>query len=96
MGTDDIGKGCVVESEAGRDKGKLFFVLDVSEGYALLVDGRIRRVENPKRKKIKHIRFVSKDTETRLYTKISSGVRPENAEIRKAISSLRMPENDGT
>jgi len=96
MDTDGIGKGCVVESLAGRDKGNLFFVVDVEKEYVLLVDGTIRRVECPKRKKIKHVRYISKDTETRLFTKISSGVRPENAEIRKAISSMRNSDKDGS
>ena len=51
----DICKGMLVYSRAGRDKGKLFIVLDIKNDFVYLSDGKIRRVESPKKKKIKHI-----------------------------------------
>ena len=86
MDTNDIGKGSIVESAAGRDKGHLFFVLDTLGEFALLVDGKIRRVENPKIKKIKHVRFLALREDLRVYSKIVAGIRPDNAEIRKALT----------
>ena len=50
-----IQKSDVVLSLAGRDQGSLFYVLDTQEGFATLADGKARKVEKPKRKKIKHI-----------------------------------------
>ena len=50
----------MVESVAGRDRGMYAFVIGVSEeGYLLVADGRLRKVETPKRKKLKHIRFIA-------------------------------------
>lgn len=50
----------MVESVAGRDRGMLAYVIGVSEdGYLLVADGRLRKVETPKRKKLKHIRFIA-------------------------------------
>ena len=46
-------KGLVVRSAAGRDKGGLFTVLEVDGDYAIICDGRHRRLEHPKRKKWK-------------------------------------------
>ena len=86
MDKNDIGKGCIVESIAGRDKGHLFIVLETFGEYALLVDGKIRRIENPKRKKIKHVRFYAMRDDIRVYSKIVAGIRPDNAEVRKTIS----------
>ena len=86
MDSNDIGKGCIVKSLAGRDEGHLFLVLDTIGDYALLVDGKIRRIENPKRKKIKHVRFFALREDVRVYSKIVAGIRPDNAEIRKAIA----------
>lgn len=48
--------GRVVRSKAGRDRKRYFIVLDVlDEQYVLLVDGGLRKLACPKRKKIKHI-----------------------------------------
>ena len=68
----EIAKSDIVRSDAGRDKGKLFTVLAVEGEYLLLADGKSRKVENPKRKKRRHVLFVSAE-ETRLSEKIKSG-----------------------
>ena len=51
----DIVIGDVVKAPAGRDKDKFFLVISVSEGFALIVDGKTRKVGNPKRKNVKHL-----------------------------------------
>ena len=58
----DIVKSNIVKSTAGRDEGDLFFVLDIQEEFLLLADGKRRRVENPKRKKCKHVAYVGRVT----------------------------------
>jgi len=45
----------VVISKAGRDKGDVFIVIDVCGEYLQLVDGKGRPMQNPKRKKTKHV-----------------------------------------
>ncbi len=47
--------GSIVISKAGRDKGMLFLVVDIKDGYIYVADGKLRRVENPKKKKVKHL-----------------------------------------
>jgi len=47
----EILKSNIVSSLAGRDKGKYFFVLKIEENFALLADGKGRKLEKPKRKK---------------------------------------------
>lgn len=54
----DISKADIIVSMAGRDKGGLFYVLRVENGYAFLANGKQRTMENPKRKKLKHLRFA--------------------------------------
>lgn len=54
--TSDIRVGQVVKSKAGRDKDDFFVVLEVvDDQYLSLVNGTRRKLENPKRKKIKHL-----------------------------------------
>ncbi len=48
--------GQVVTSIAGRDKDKMFVIVEiVDDKYVKVVDGRLRKVEKPKLKKIKHL-----------------------------------------
>ncbi len=82
----DIGKGCVVLSTAGRDMGRYFIVLDRDENYALIVDGKLRRVDSPKRKKIKHLMYAGRISSEKLQTKLEEGLVPEDAEVRKAMN----------
>lgn len=49
-------KGRVVLSAAGRDAGRLFLILSVEGDFALIADGKVRRLETPKRKRLKHLR----------------------------------------
>ncbi|MDR1599959.1 MAG: KOW domain-containing RNA-binding protein [Oscillospiraceae bacterium] len=52
-----IEPGRVALSRAGHDAGCYFMVMDVlPAGYALLADGRLRKVASPKKKKFRHIR----------------------------------------
>jgi ribosomal protein L14E/L6E/L27E len=81
----DIDKADIVVSINGRDRGRRFFVLATEDNYALLCDGKTRRIEKPKRKKIKHMRFESKDT-SRTALKIISGERVTNSEIRRSLA----------
>ena len=47
--------GQIVFSKRGRDKGCAMIVLSVDGEYAYLVDGRLRSLGKPKKKKVKHI-----------------------------------------
>ena len=49
----EISKSDVVLSTAGRDKGLLFYVIETDGVYASLVNGKERKLEQPKRKKAK-------------------------------------------
>jgi len=49
--------GSVATSLAGRDKGRRFIVVGVlDEEYVLIADGRVRKIEKPKKKKLKHLK----------------------------------------
>ena len=84
----EIAKADIVQSEAGRDKGKLFFVLDMEGEFLLLADGKSRKVETPKRKKRRHVQFVAAD-DNRLSHKIKSEEKITNSELRRALAVFR-------
>ena len=88
----EIVKSNIVRSGAGRDKGKLFVVLDVDGEYLLLADGKSRKLESPKRKKRRHALFVAADDENRLAKKIKGGEKITNSELRRALAAYRDAE----
>lgn len=71
--------GDIVLSRAGHDSGRAFVVTSVvSEGFVLIADGKSRKIEVPKLKRIKHLRVVGK-------LELDS---PTNAEISKRIKKF--------
>lgn len=81
----DVVLGQVVYSKAGRDVGKIFIITGlIDANYAYISDGDLRRLENPKKKKIKHL-VITKDIIDTIALKISTESRITNAEIRKAL-----------
>ncbi len=91
-----IEKSDIVKSLNGRDNGKYFFVLEISEGYALLADGKGRRAELPKKKKLKHIQLAAK-TQMRVAEKIRNNEKFTNSDLRRALAeySARADEDRG-
>ena len=83
----DIGISDVVRSLAGRDQGEWFYVLDADDTYLMLVNGRDRPVDKPKRKKRKHVEKVLR-SETRVAVKLRSGDKVLNGELRRDLAFL--------
>ena len=75
----------VVVSTAGRDKGKLFYIIETNPVYLTLANGKDRTLEKPKRKKRKHIQKVLR-SETRVAEKLKSGDKVLNSELRRDLA----------
>ncbi|MDR3552613.1 MAG: RNA-binding protein [Clostridia bacterium] len=58
----EIGLNAVVLSLKGRDSGKLFVVvgLEADVNYVRIADGRLRSLQKPKKKKLKHLKAVGR------------------------------------
>lgn len=81
--------GEVVCSKAGRDSGRLFIVTAfVDESYVLIVDGDLRKIEKPKRKKVKHLKLTGHIFEP-LKEKFERGLKVNNSEIRRALEDIK-------
>ena len=81
--------GNVVKSIAGRDKGNYFVVvgIDEKENYIYLVDGNIRKVENPKKKKLKHIELTNYYDEN-LADRINKKRKITNQEVKRFLKEI--------
>ena len=82
----EISRADLVVSLAGRDKGQLFFVLDTDDLFVYIADGKGRRLEQPKRKKRKHVRKLPQ-TDTRVAEKIRNGDKVLNSVLRRELAA---------
>ncbi len=78
----EINKGQIVKSAAGHDKGLFFVVLGIEGGFALIADGKSRKLEKPKRKSIKHLKYTNtvSDTDNLTNKKLRSVLNSYNSE----------------
>ncbi|MDK2867063.1 MAG: hypothetical protein PWP38_1378 [Clostridiales bacterium] len=77
--------GQFVKSKAGRDKDRLFLVIaHVDAQYVLVADGDLRKVETPKRKKVKHLIKINQVSEE-IREKILTEKKVSNALVRKTL-----------
>ncbi|MEJ8552950.1 KOW domain-containing RNA-binding protein [Tepidibacter sp. Z1-5] len=70
---NDLNVGQVVISKSGRDKGRLFFIIDiVNKEYVLIADGDYRKLDKAKLKKVKHLiknKYASEDIRNKILNK---------------------------
>ena len=77
--------GQMVRSIAGRDNGTAYVVVRTDGNYVYVADGAIRKLENPKKKKFKHIQGSYNISE-----EITAGLADgslENYMIRRFLNS---------
>ena len=77
--------GSMVRSKAGRDKGDLFIVIARDGEYAYLANGELRKVDSPKKKKLKHLQGSGKISEF-IVNKLETVGKVTNSEVRKALA----------
>ena len=58
MSMDRFEIGMLAKSKAGHDKGHVYVILKADETYVYLVDGKIRTMDKPKKKKQKHVQVI--------------------------------------
>ncbi|MFZ5353459.1 MAG: hypothetical protein ACOZCL_12165 [Bacillota bacterium] len=84
----DISIGQYVESTAGHDSGRNFVVICIiNSQYVYISDGYNKTVENPKKKKVKHLKKLNYISDE-IKCKIESGRKVTNSEIRSFIKSI--------
>ncbi len=58
MSVVEFESGMLARSKAGHDKGHVYVILKTDETYVYLVDGNIRTMDKPKKKKKKHVQII--------------------------------------
>ena len=76
--------GKFAKSKAGHDKDQIYVILKEDAEYVYLVDGKIKTMDKPKKKKKKHIQIILKEDEN-VSSKIKENKMLINEEIKVAI-----------
>ncbi|MDR1101211.1 MAG: KOW domain-containing RNA-binding protein [Clostridiales bacterium] len=78
---ENLKMGDVVCSKNGRFKGVYFVVTRMEDGYAYVANGKHRKSDNPKKKKLKHLQADIGHSE-HIAHKLEAGEKVTNAEMR--------------
>lgn len=80
--------GQVVRSRAGRDQQQLFIVVGiVDHEYVLIADGRLRKVQKPKKKKVKHLTKLNAFSHE-IKNRIQNHIEVDNAFVYRELERL--------
>lgn len=87
----DLSIGQLVKSKSGRDKEECFIVYDIiDEKYVLLVDGKLRKISKPKKKKVKHLQKYNIIIDN--FNDMKESNNFNDALIRRLITSKKIQE----
>lgn len=85
--SDDL-TGRLVFSTSGRDKGLPFILVEIGrQGFYLLADGRLHKIEKPKLKNPRHVQLTNRTAES-IRSAVCAGKKPENYAIQYAIRQM--------
>lgn len=79
--------GQIVLSKAGKDSGSYYVVLNEEGDFAYIADGRLRKIEKPKKKRQKHLAPTK--------TVLNSEAFETNKKLRAALSKFNNTDEEG-
>ena len=90
-----INVGDLVFSLSGRDRGSVYLVIEADEKEAIIVNGKTRKVNKPKRKNLKHLFKIAQSDLIAEAQKIALKQPFSNERLNKAIK-IEIIKNGGT
>lgn len=83
----EIKTGTFAKSKAGHDCNQIYVIINCDDEYVYLVDGRLRGMEHPKKKRKKHIQGINY-TDQEIMKKMNCNLL-RNEDIKKAIKKYK-------
>ncbi|MCD8158376.1 MAG: KOW domain-containing RNA-binding protein [Clostridiales bacterium] len=80
--------GQMVYSKNGRDKGEAFIIVGIEGDYLLLADGKRRKLEKPKHKKMIHVQKVNK-VDGDIKNKIENNMYLLDSDLRSSLKRFK-------
>ena len=86
--------GGICQSTQGRDKDRYYLIREIyPDGSVGLVDGNFRKLADPKKKNLKHLRLLPEKAEA-IAAKLIEGRQVFDTEIFSALKSYNYPQTD--
>lgn len=83
----DVHKSDIVQSLRGRDQGEYFIVIDEDDWFLYLVNGKNRRIGEPKRKNRRHVQYVA-SIDPELAEKLNTTGKLSGSDIKNTLSRV--------
>jgi len=88
--------GELVQSLKGRDEGRIYMVYKIIDNdYVSLVDGNFKLQQNPKLKKVKHMKTLS-ITLDKIENKLLNNIKVFDSEIYSAMKKAQEQKTSGS
>ena len=88
--TNNFEIGDIVISKAGRDAGRVYLISQIiDENFVLLVDGNFKKLINPKKKRVKHLKHSGIKIDT-IAEKFLCGKKVFDTEVYSAIKNCEI------
>ena len=83
---DVLGK--FATSKAGHDRDQIYVIVDAEDDFVYLCDGRLKPLQKPKKKRLKHIQIINTTVETSLLNRLINKEAVRDEEIKYAIKNI--------
>ena len=81
--------GMMAKSLSGHDKDSLYVIMDTKDDFVFLVDGKIRTLDKPKKKRKKHIQIIYEKPQM-IVEKLEKNETIQNEDIKRSINFSRI------
>lgn len=85
--------GSIVFSKMGRDAGKYYIIVKLDEQFCYIADGSLRKLKNPKKKNIKHVKNSGCILE-QIAEKFIGGKKVFDTELNRALREFNQSEDN--
>ena len=88
--------GFLASSKAGHDKDKIYVIIKEDAEYVWLADGKIKTMDNPKKKRKKHIQPIKYFNNEEITTSLLEGGKITDLEIVMALKNYKKQQMSDT
>ena len=88
--------GFLASSKAGHDKDKIYVIIKEDSEYVWLADGKLRTVNNPKKKRKKHIQPIKYFNNEELITSLLENKKVSDLEIVMVLKKYKKQQMSDT
>lgn len=88
--------GFLASSKAGHDKDKIYVIIKEDNEYVWLADGKIRTLDNPKKKRKKHIQVIKYFYNEEIKSALLEGKKVTDLEIVMVLKKYKKQQMSDT